>query len=301
MSTNGNIPNLERITFFNGQRLTAEDLTAVQNANQQLRALHNRSLHGWGIAAGFSVIGNQGDTAVEIGSGYAIDCQGREIILTNAVTKSVPAVASAADGTAATYYLVASYVDNSGQTVLQNRAGVCMPSGTVRLTEAPELTWVSPIDIDPTTQVILGQISVLNCQLSVPVNLAVRRFARVSSQPYIGAGETPVPSAMQPVWQLWQPGGGEGIGVICTVDTSAANFNTTPSYIAHIVGSRSWVLPSGAPGLLLPFTSVVNASPTNFQMQANLQSPLTLSDSTQWVNLANTVLFWQVVWMGIES
>lgn len=301
MSANANIPNLERIMFFNGQRLTAEDLSAVQDANQQLRWLHNRSLHGWGIAAGFAVTGNKGDTAVQIGPGFAIDCQGREIILTTAVTKSVPAVASAADGSALVFYLVASYVDNSGQTVLQNRSGVCLPPGTVRLAEAPELDWVPQIDLDPTTQVVLAQISVLDCQLSIPVNLAVRRFARVSTQPYIGAGETPVPSNTAQVWQLWQPGG-VPLGVFCTVDTSAANFHTTPSYIVHVVGSRTWAIPAtGLPGLLLPFISVVDATPTGFIVQANLQSPLAISDSTQWVNVVNNILFWQVVWMGIET
>lgn len=303
MSTNANIPNVERITFFNGQRLTAEDLTAVQDANQQLRWLHNRSLHGWGIAAGFAVTGNKGDSAVQIGPGFAVDCQGREIILGNAVTKSVPAVASAADGTAAIFYLVVSYVDNSGQTILQNRSGVCLPPGTVRLTEAPALDWIPQFDLDPTTQVVLAQISVLNCQLSVAVNLAVRRFARASSQPYIGVGETPVPSG----WQLWQPvGAPTPVGVTCDVDTSAANFHATPSYLAHVAGERiTWAGSSGAssgtPEFLIPVVSLVDASNTGFTVQANLQLPSSLTDSTQWVNLANNTLKWRVVWMGIEA
>jgi hypothetical protein len=300
MSGTGNIPNLERITFFNGQRLTAEDLTALQSANRDLRWLHNRSLHGWGIAAGFSVTGDTGDTAVQIGPGYAIDCQGREIILSTSITKSVPAVASAADGVSpAIYYLITSYLDDSDQTVLQRRDGVCMPSGTVRLTEAPELDWITPFALDPTTQVVLAQISVLNCQLSVPVNLAVRRFARISSQPYIGAGET---TFGQQIWQLWQPAGAiSPIGLFCTVDSSGANFHTTPSYIAHIAGGRLWPPPPAtAQGVLLPVVSLVNASPTGFTVQANLTT-LTppIVDSTQWVNFANNQ--WQVVWMGIES
>ena len=300
MSGTGNIPNLERITFFNGQRLTAEDLTAVQAANRDLRWLHNRSLHGWGIAAGFSVTGDAGDTAVQIGPGYAIDCQGREIILSTSITKSVPAVASAADGVSpAIYYLVASYLDDSDQAVLQNRDGVCMPSGTVRLTEAPELDWITPFALDPTSQVVLAQISVLNCQLSVPVNLAVRRFARISSQPYIGAGETPFG---QQIWQLWQPAGATSpVGLYCTVDTATANFHTTPSYIAHIAGARLWPPPPAtAQGVLMPVVSLVNAGPTGFTVQANLTT-LTppIVDSTQWVNFANNQ--WQVVWMGIES
>jgi hypothetical protein len=296
------IPTLERIAFFNGQRLTAEDLMAVQDANRQFRELHYRSMHGWGIAAGFPVVGNKGDTAIQIGPGFAIDCQGHEIVLGTTIVKPVPAISSAPDGSPVQYCLVVSYVDNSGQTVLENRSGVCMPSGTVRLTETPKFDWVPQTDVNVTTQVILAQISVLNCQLNLAANLAVRRYARVSSQPYIGAGETAVPSFFHPIWQLWQPGSSkDSLGVYCDVDTSSANFHTTPSYIAHIAGSRTWTLASGIPGLLLPFVSIVNASPTGFTVQAGLQSSLAVSDSTQWVYLANNVLFWQVVWMGIES
>jgi hypothetical protein len=185
---------------------------------------------------------------------------------------------------------------------MENRSGVCLPSGTVRLSETPEFDWVPQVNVDPTTQVILAQVSVLNCQLNVAADLAVRRYARVSTQPYVGAGETSVPSYFNQIWQLWQPGGiGDSLGVYCDVDTSAANFHTTPSYIAHIAGSRTWTLPSGIPGLLLPFVSVVNASPTGFTIQASLQSSLAVSDSTQWVYLANQVLLWQVVWMGTEG
>jgi hypothetical protein len=301
MSGTGNIPNLERITFFDGQRLTAEDLTALQTANRDLRWLHNRSLHGWGIGAGFSVTGNTGDTSVQIGPGYAIDCQGREIILTTPVTKSVPAVASASDGVSpVSYYLVASYLDDSDQSVLQKRAGVCLPSGTVRLTESPELDWIAQPQLDTTTMVVLAQISVLNCQLNSPVNLAVRRYARTSSQPYIAAGETE--TAVTP-WQVWIPTGQtSAVGLYCTVDTSSANFHTTPSYVAHVMGQRIGPDPTtNLPILLTPAVSLVNASPTGFTVQAALRS-YTKNTTAQWTDLekfANN--WWQVVWMGIES
>jgi hypothetical protein len=301
LSGTSNIPNLERITFFNGQRLTAEDLTALQVANRDLRWLHNRSLHGWGIGAGFSVTGNAGDTAVQIGPGYAIDCQGREIILTAGLTKSVPAVAAATDGTSpAVYYLVASYLDDSDQSVLQKRAGVCLPSGTVRLTEAPEVDWIAQAQLDTTTQVVLVQIAVLNCQLNSPVNLAVRRSARMSSQPYLAAGETQIIAAL---WQVWTPPGEAGpIGLVCAVDTSSASFHTTPAYTAHVMGQR--VGPDPATGALIvlePAVSLVNASPTGFTMQAALLDEAK-STSTNWTDLANFANnWWQVVWMGVES
>src|SRR5260370_2023739 len=203
MSSFQNIPNIERLTFFNGQRLTAEDLTAVQNANKDLRWLHNRSLHGWGIGSGFSVEGETGAASVKIGPGYAIDCLGREIILTDSTIKTVPAVSGALDGTEATFYLVASYLDDSSQQVLESRPGVCLPGGTVRLTEMPSLNWKTASNLGPSgSEILLAQTWVLNCQLSRPVSLAVRRFARLSSQPYIVAAETSVTSTN---WQLWQP------------------------------------------------------------------------------------------------
>ena len=61
-----NIPELERITFFPGQRLHAEDLTDVQTVDRELRWLHNRSLHTWGIGLGFGVTGEAGASAVAI-------------------------------------------------------------------------------------------------------------------------------------------------------------------------------------------------------------------------------------------
>lgn len=249
----------------------------------------------------FPVVGNKGDTAVQIGPGYAIDCLGREIILTTPVSKSVPAIASAADGSPVVYSLVASYLDDSDQSILQKRSGVCLPSGTVRLTESPELDWKTQADLDTTTQVVLAQISVLNCQLNIAVNLGVRRFARISSQPYMFAGETSVASGFQQPWQLWLPlGSVTPVGVTSDVDTSAANFHTTPAYLAHVTGTRTWTLSTGGPGLLIPVVSVVNASKTGFTVQVQLTEQPS-PDSTQWVNLVNNILQWQVMWMGVET
>jgi hypothetical protein len=45
-----------------------------------MRYLHNRALHGWGIAEGFDVR-IVGPRQIEIGPGVAIDREGREIVL----------------------------------------------------------------------------------------------------------------------------------------------------------------------------------------------------------------------------
>ena len=96
---NGNdIPDLERITFFAGQRLLARDLGDMQRVDRELRWLHNRSLHTWGIGLGFGVAGERGDSAVTIAPGYGVDCLGREIILTEPRVKPIPAVAGDSAG-----------------------------------------------------------------------------------------------------------------------------------------------------------------------------------------------------------
>src|SRR5205814_6790670 len=120
-----NIPTLERIRFFDGQLLAAEDLIALDDSNRQLRWLHNRALHNWGIGVGFDVQGNRGDTAVTVQPGFAIDAIGREVILLETRKAAIPAVPGGPGGTEISYYLVAFYQDDSHQAVEERREGVC--------------------------------------------------------------------------------------------------------------------------------------------------------------------------------
>ena len=132
MAERVDIPDIERVTFFTGQRLTEKDLAALQRANRELRWLHNRSLHSWGIGIGLAVAGERGDSAVTVEPGYGVDCLGREIILTAPRTMPVPAVAHGPDGGEAVYYLVAAYQEDADQKIAERRPGVCLPEGTVR-------------------------------------------------------------------------------------------------------------------------------------------------------------------------
>jgi len=300
------IPDLKRIEFFPGQRLTAQDLTDVQDANRQLRWLHNRSLHGWGIGIGYGVTGEAGDTAISIAPGYAIDCLGRELILTQPATVPVPAVAGVSAGgntVAATFFLTVSYLDDSFQATEESRPGVCLPPGTVRLTEGPLIQWQQLKDIQDGMNVILAEASVLNCQLNAPLGLGARRNARPSEQPHIEAGQVP-PAAI--AW-VQVPG-----GIAAAVDTTAAKFASTPAYFAHVMGSRQIkVVPNPAlPSVFQMFSLVTvpileNATPGGFVMQVVL---LTFNNANQVVavdakDIPNLIPFleWTIVWMGIEG
>src|SRR5260370_25844506 len=143
MSQTVSVPEVKRNLFFTGQQLTAEDLTDLNLANRELRWLHNRALHSWGIGIGFGAKGERGDSVVTIEPGYAVDCLGREIILTEERTKTVPAVAGQS-GAEAIFYLVAAYQDDADQQTLERRPGVCSSGGSVRLGEEHFLDWRPP-------------------------------------------------------------------------------------------------------------------------------------------------------------
>ena len=64
------LPAVERPQFFDGERLTAGDLLDAQTYERELRWLHNRCLHSWGVAVGLAVHGRRAATrSVTVGAG----------------------------------------------------------------------------------------------------------------------------------------------------------------------------------------------------------------------------------------
>ncbi len=77
-------PVTERNRYFTGKYMTARDFAAEQDYFLGHHRLHNRLLHGWGVACGFGVTPHPNpDCAgwVVVGPGIALDCCGRELIL----------------------------------------------------------------------------------------------------------------------------------------------------------------------------------------------------------------------------
>ncbi|MGH8554142.1 MAG: hypothetical protein ACREUD_00965 [Gammaproteobacteria bacterium] len=297
MAEQANIPELERITFFNGQRLTARDLSELQRAHRELGWLHNRSLHGWGIGIGLAVTGERGATAVTVDPGYGVDCLGREIILTDPRTVPVPADPGASEGNDSIYYLVAAYQPDEDQAIAERRPGVCLPEGTVRLSETPRIEWRRPEQLSEGFELILAQAGIRNCRLSRPLSLTARRYARPAQQPYIAAGQT---QQGKTGWLEWKAGE-QTLGVYAEVNTSAARFGGTPQYFAHVPGDRHVVAGSGQILVLMRTTAgVIAATPTGFTLQLRIhieQSSIAIADLAGFVEGLN----WYVVWMGIEA
>lgn len=74
---------VKRPAFFNGQLLSAEDFREEQRYEREKRRLHNRALHGAGVASGLEVALTPGGapTSVVVQPGFALDSAGREIEL----------------------------------------------------------------------------------------------------------------------------------------------------------------------------------------------------------------------------
>jgi hypothetical protein len=72
---------LERLNYYNGQRLQAVDFKLEQDYHMRVRRWLNRSLYPPGIASGLEVYAIEGKPLVRVLPGLAIDVLGREIIL----------------------------------------------------------------------------------------------------------------------------------------------------------------------------------------------------------------------------
>jgi hypothetical protein len=94
-----------RVNYFDGQMLSTADLRAEQDYHRNMRYLHNRLLHGWGVVEGLDVDGD--GPAVHVGPGLAIDGRGRELVLPEPVRVDLPPGAAVDEQTR--WYVVATW------------------------------------------------------------------------------------------------------------------------------------------------------------------------------------------------
>jgi hypothetical protein len=325
---------VERLRFFDGQRLFAADLQDLEAFHREMRWLHNQSLHQPGVGNGFAVSGPKGAREVVVEPGYAIDALGREIVLTETHVEPVPPVADDGFGAPAFYDLTVAYPEEEGLKPTETREGLCAPRGAVRLREAPVFCWVRlgpPPDRLPqdsrlrdellaARRVRLCRAAVLNCKLEAPISLAQRRNARPAARPHLASGRTALRTRPEEggtpgidFWDVMGPAqtSGFGLGLRLRVDTSSARFRTTPGYLAHVTGSRQFTLTTPANTnvelLLDGFLSVSDPQPDRFDLQVLvpdvlLRGRISATDAAAALEESGVIdERWQVEWMGIEG
>lgn len=306
---------LERTLFFNGQRLVAADLQDLETFDREMRWLHNMSLHQPGIGSGYAVSGKKGDRQVTISPGYAIDALGREIILTMPVTEQVPPVPDNGAGQPALYDLLVSYPSAADLTPSETRSGVCAAAGVVRLHEQPVFCWARLTDdgknpVDPLLNdlvhrqlmIVLGRISVQNCQLKDDLMVAIRRNARPAQLPKVAAGVAAVELANMIYKNLPPPAAGNvadsetALPRLSTiVDTSSAGFVSVPAYYARLRSSDARIVANLSFGSVIHITS---ETPTSFQFELLWSSLLSRKLTRAFLRESPASL--DIVWMGVE-
>ena len=263
MAEQAKIPTLERSTFFDGQRLTARDLSELQRAHRELRWLHNRSLHGWGIGIGLAVTGERGATVVSVEPGYGVDCLGREIILTEPRTLAVPADPGTSDGrdplTISSRLISLTKIRPSPKAA---PAFACLRYCTAERDTSHRMAQARAVE--RRLRAYSGAGRSCNCRLSSSLSQAPRRYARPSDQPYIAAGQT---EQGRTGWVEWKAGE-QTLGVHVDVDTSAARFKGTPQYLAHVHRRPPCHRRAGQLLVLMrTLPAVVSPTPTRFTLQ----------------------------------
>ena len=178
---------LDRLNYFNGQRLAAADLRTEQRYHMGMRRVLNRSLYSAGIVVGLEVTPDPGSThRVIVGHGLAFDNQGREIFLPADTPVQVMGTPSSGKGVVFGNLLAVSY-----REARQNVApGGCTVAGAGKPCSG-DLAWGAPTRVvaqpvfefldtwpaDDSGKVILAQLELSKTCDVVRVLAGVRKYA----------------------------------------------------------------------------------------------------------------------------
>lgn len=307
------LPSADRSLYFSGQILAADDLTAAQEVDVGLRQLHHRMLHGWGIASGLGVTGRRGDTSVTVGSGYALDSSGRELVMQAPTTVPVPPVTAGPDGKPRTFTIAVRWTPDEDAIVV-DRPGACGTEGAVRRSDVPQFRWLDPAAVLVGYDIVLAMVQVQGCKLAAAPELALRRLLNPPPTPYAASGRT---SPDDTGWLVRAADAGQPYAVYTDVDTSEAGFGDTPAYLARLDGLRmldAALSPNGRPTLLDGTPYVEAAEPGRFRFvvplppgsgfghnnEVDVNSTAVVGGAAL-TGLITTSLRWSVEWVGLQS
>jgi hypothetical protein len=248
--------------------------------------VHVRALHDtWGVALGLLVGVDPSGQRVTIGSGFAYDRRGREIVLSSEVSLGPPIPPSDLTGQPVVYDLLCSY---AGPEDLPEVPADGLGCGGTEPRDRPMFRWALagppesgvalPLgdDVRMGDEIPLGRFLLgANGVLSGP-DPTIRPAAHALLRPHVGFGVTP---ASLP-WQA------SLTGLSLTIDTRAGGFSSIPLYFASLV-SNPW---AGDPSVVGPFLSI--SAPSRESFSLTLLSPEG--------GLEETATTARVLWIGVE-
>lgn len=183
---------IERLNYYNGQRLEASDLKLEQEYHIRIRRWLNKSLYPPGIAEGLEVKAEDGTLNVFVSPGLALDFEGREIILLE--EERIPVIGKhnfqGAEDVGS--YLTIQYREQPtavegdgcamctrGSSKNQNRHAWQGPS---RVLAKPIISWSDKLPHESSGKVILARVILTdNCQDIQSVQTGERRYIGAAS------------------------------------------------------------------------------------------------------------------------
>lgn len=182
---------LERLNYYNGQRLEATDFRLEQDYHIRVRRQLNQALYTTGIASGLEVFVLEDDPhTLVITPGLALDYQGREIILLEEAQIKAMGLPSETEGVVFGNYLTIRYQErvtsqkddqcNVGRNGSQQRIAW---GGPARVRAEPVIEWQNSWPTEESGMIVLAQVE-------LDENCAVRNI-RTSVRRYVGLGQPP--------------------------------------------------------------------------------------------------------------
>lgn len=183
---------IERLNYYNGQRLEADDLKLEQEYHIRVRRWLNKSLYSPGIARGLEVKAEEGTLNVIISPGLALDHEGREIILLEEERIPVIGKHNIVNSEDVGAYLTIQYRE---QTAAGEEAS-CPPrgkssgktgsrlagKGPTRVLAKPDLGWSDKLPHESSGKIILARVILSeNCQKIKSVESGERRYVGAAS------------------------------------------------------------------------------------------------------------------------
>ena len=234
---------LERITWRDGQLLASRDLRDEIRGDDRFRHLHVRYLHrSWGIVTGFEVTA-LGPQTLRVAPGFALDIEGRELLLAEAANVSAPILPRTF------LVLVTRFAPVTTLRRPPELDALCLDGGSPLRAGRPEFLWRTVDDVQIGLDILLVGVWAENGNLDEQLHPEIRRFARGEAQPRCYAAET---FGGQTNWiQKADLRAANVIWLQARVDTSEAGFVHPPFYFARLSSPSASAFPSGPPALFI--------------------------------------------------
>jgi hypothetical protein len=166
---------IKRLNYYNSQFLKEDDFRDEQLYHKQMRYLHNRGLHTWGVVQGLEVKQVTGRSEVTVAAGVAIDRLGREVVL-SAETDAIALDSFAANSRIYVTINFAEVYDPADKDP-SNKGTESAGLLYMRTTERPEVNATKTAPAADAAEVVLGVVVLDKDKAIAQVDTALRRNA----------------------------------------------------------------------------------------------------------------------------